>query len=337
MSDTPLVFPAHPNLNWLRNRAKEKLQQLRAVQATAKLAEAQLAIAREYGFPSWQKLKHRVDELAAQAVAAPTKPAFSEDSIYLFDVPIVAATVDAIHRGDIGAIKQLVDENPGLAKIRLRRVTNAQPCEMSLLHVVTDWPGHYPNGAQTVAVLIAAGADVNARFAGPHTETPLHWAASSDDVSVLDSLLDHGADIEAPGAVIGGGTPLSDAAAFAQWRAAHRLVERGAKTSLWEAAALGLLDRVEGHFAGVPLKLWMPTGAWPGDVRPDEVTHAFWCACHGGQQKTSELLLNRGADINWLGYDRLTPLGAARRAGASVLVAWLLNRDQFLRNAPRLQ
>lgn len=29
-------------------------------------------------------------------------------------------------------------------------------------------------------------------------ETAFHWAASSDDVVVLDALLDHGADIEAP-------------------------------------------------------------------------------------------------------------------------------------------
>lgn len=84
----------------------------------------------------------------------------------------------------------------------------------TLLHNVTDWPGHFRNGAATVALLIAAGADVNARFAGPHTETPLRWAASSDDVEVLDALLDAGADIEAPGAVIGGGSPLRDATAF---------------------------------------------------------------------------------------------------------------------------
>ena len=75
----------------------------------------------------------------------------------------------------------------------------------TLLHVAIDWPGHYPNGAAIIGVLVAAGAEVNARFAGPHTVAPLHWAASSDDLEVLDALLDAGADIEAPGAVLGGG------------------------------------------------------------------------------------------------------------------------------------
>jgi uncharacterized protein len=75
-----------------------------------------------------------------------------------------------------------------------------------------------PNGAVTVAMVIEAGADVNARFRRPHAETPLHWAASSNDVDVLDSLLDAGADIDADGGVIGGGTPLADARAFGQWR-----------------------------------------------------------------------------------------------------------------------
>ncbi len=117
----------------------------------------------------------------------------------------------------------------------------------SLLHIAADWPGHFPNGAQTVAVLAAAGADVNAHVVpGPRgsSETPLHWAASSDDVAVLDALLDAGADIEAPGAIFTGGTAMSDAVVFAQWRAARRLLERGASITIWQAAALGLLDRV---------------------------------------------------------------------------------------------
>ena len=109
----------------------------------------------------------------------------------------------------------------------------------TLMHVATDWPGHYPWVAATIAKLLEAGADVNGRASGSHTETPLHWAASSDDVDALDALLDAGADIEADGAVIAGGTPLDDAVAFGQWHTARRLVERGAYANLFNAAASG--------------------------------------------------------------------------------------------------
>jgi ankyrin repeat protein len=242
--------------------------------------------------------------------------------------PLAVEPVAAIRAGDVEALARLLHDHPGLATARLGGKPACASGEMSrtLLHVATDWPGHYPRGAETVATLVAAGADVNARFEGPHRETPLHWAASSDDVAVLDALLDHGADIEAPGAVIGGGTPLADAAAFGQWNAARRLVERGAQTTLWEAAALGLLDRVQGHFAGQAQASWSPRPSRPGGAAPDEVTHAFWCACHGGQQQVAEYLLARGADLNWVGYDHLTPLDAARRTGANALVAWLFHR-----------
>jgi hypothetical protein len=68
-----------------------------------------------------------------------------------------------------------------------------------------------PNGAAIVAAFVAAGADVDTGFVGSLAETPLDWAANSDDVEVLDA----GADVEPDGAVIGGGTAVSDATAFA--------------------------------------------------------------------------------------------------------------------------
>ena len=220
---------------------------------------------------------------------------------------LAVSATNAVQNGDLERLASLLAENPGLATARI----GDDAMSRTLLHAATDWPGHFPNNRGTVELLIAAGADVDARFAGPHNETALHWAASSDDVEVLDALLDAGADIEAGGGVIGDGTPLADAVAFGQWQSAVRLVERGAETNLWQAAALGLLDRVEAYFADGP----QPT--------PDDVTEAFWCACHGGQREAAAYLLDKGADLNWIGFDELTPLDAAMRSGASDLAEWL--------------
>jgi uncharacterized protein len=181
----------------------------------------------------------------------------------------------------------------------------------TLLHAATDWPGHFPNVGAVIAALVAAGADVDARFAGSHAETPLHWAASSDDVEALDALLDAGADIEAPGAVLGGGPPLADAVGFGQWQAARRLAERGATTRLKDAAALGVMERVEASFSG------------DASPPPEVVTDAFWAACHAGQQAAAEYLHGRGANLNWIGWDDLTPLDIALQGDATDLVDWL--------------
>jgi uncharacterized protein len=244
------------------------------------------------------------------------------------DDPVGVAAVDAVQAGDVAGLQGLLIQHPKLATARLERgAAEGAATSGTLLHTVTDWPGHVHNGPATVAVLVEAGADVNARFAGPHTETPLHWAASCDDVAVLDALLDAGADIESPGAVIAGGTPLDDAVAFGQWQAARRLVERGARTSLWHAAALGLVDRIDEHVAGAPLPGPYPWGAGGQEAPPGEVTVAFWCACHGGQRVAAERMLGLGAELDWVSvWDGLTPLDAAERSEATEVAAWLRSR-----------
>src|SRR5688500_11793056 len=231
--------------------------------------------------------------------------------VVLADDPRAVAAAAAVQAGDLTELERLLAADPWLAKARIGNEDSYR----TLLHAATDWPGHFPNGPAVVQRLIAAGADVNAhsRFSA-HTETPLHWAASSDDVAVLEGLLDAGADIEATGAVLGGGSPLADACGFGQWQAARRLVERGATTRLKDAAAMGLMDRVEAVFAVEP----PPT--------PDELTMALWSACHGGQRRAAEYLLDRGANVNWVGWDDLTPLDVATQAEATELVQWLRDR-----------
>jgi ankyrin repeat protein len=225
------------------------------------------------------------------------------------DDPLVVAATDAIHTGDVATLRRLLAEHPDLATARIGN----DDMSRTLLHAATDWPGHFPGNVASVRALIEAGADVNAGFAGPHTETPLHWAASTDDVEVLDALLDAGADIEAPGAVIAGGTPIADATAFGQWNAARRLIDRGARSNSFESAALGLLDRVRAEVEAEP------------PLAPEYVTGSFWGACHGGQLETAQYLLAQGADLNWVStWDGLTPLDAARRSEADDVVAWLL-------------
>lgn len=228
--------------------------------------------------------------------------------------PLARALTAAIQTGDLDALRRLLDANPGLASARIvDRKGSRTP-----LHVATDWPGFFPNGPAAVAVLVEAGADPNAPSEGRFAETPLHWTASSDDVEVLDALLDAGADIEAPGASIGGGTPLDDAVGYGQSLAAHRLVARGARVDrLWHAAALGVTARVEELLAATP----SPT--------PEEISDAFWQACAGGQRRTAELLLARGADLNRIpDYAKETPLAAAGALSSrrQALIGWLRER-----------
>jgi uncharacterized protein len=242
---------------------------------------------------------------------------------YLETESPVAPAIAAIRTGDVETLARLLRVTPELAHASIARPACGDRAvhTFPLLHVATDWPGHFPRVAETIAMVLAAGADVDAHATGAATETALHGAASSDDLDALDALLDAAADLEAAGAVIAGGTALDDAVAFAQWRAARRLVERGAETAIWHAAALGLVDRIEAYFAAGRPPARYP---WGAHVERDDVTVAFWAACHGNQLGAARYLLERGADRHWRApWDGLSPLAAAHRSGATEIVAWL--------------
>ena len=214
---------------------------------------------------------------------------------------VADAVVVAVRSGDVGGLRRLLTEHPDV----VTRVA------FSPLHAVTDWPGYFPNGPEIVRLLVDAGADPNTRGHPPGEETPLHWAASSDDWHVAAALIDAGADINAPDGSIG--TPLENAVGYTCWDVARLLVARGADvTEPWTAASLGLLDRLAQLL---------------GDEPPSaQVSQAFWHACAGGQRRAAEYLLGRGAEINWIpDYAQGTPLDAAAGEGTQRenLIGWL--------------
>lgn len=197
--------------------------------------------------------------------------------------PVAVRLTAAIESGALDELSTLLDGQPGLANARIaaRRKNWRTP-----LHVVTHWPGYFPNGPAVVGLLIDAGADPSARSAEGPSETPLHWAASNDDADVAAALIDGGADIDAPGGSIAGGSPLNNAVGYGCWHVARLLVAHGAAVDeLWLAAGLGLDRHVEALLdAGAPSQ--------------DGLDEAFWQACHGGQLRTAQLLAARGARID---------------------------------------
>jgi ankyrin repeat protein len=231
------------------------------------------------------------------------------------DSDIEAALVIAIRTGELDTVRRLLDEVPGLAGRALGVAGGRTP-----LHVAADWPGYFPDAPTTVRVLLDAGADPNVRGSAEKGETPLHWAASSDDLDVADALIAGGADLEVPGGSIG--TPLDNAIGYGCWNVARRLVERGARVDkLWHAAALGLLGRLDQLLDAVP----------PPSTK--DIDEAFWQACSGGQLRAAKRLLGAGANAGFRpGYAQET--SALDAAGASgtrrqLLVSWL--RDEVLK------
>ena len=141
----PLNLPERASYEYLKKLAKERLALLRARNPAAKLAEAQLAIAREYGFPSWRALKAEMD---------------------LRQAPNVAEFMRACATGDLDALRELLQRDPALARERLAGGTTG-------LHVAVRHP-------DAVRLLIEHGADPNARDIGDNA-TPLHFAAAQPE------------------------------------------------------------------------------------------------------------------------------------------------------------
>jgi hypothetical protein len=129
------------DLEWLKKRAKRVLKELRTRRSGAKLADAQLAIAREHGFPSWRALKAHVDEARVERSAPPSEA-------------IVAQFLKHVGAGDLDPVSAMLRDAPGLVNaIGPHPFWGGRP---QPLHVAIE-----TNRFPMVQLLLKAGADVN--------------------------------------------------------------------------------------------------------------------------------------------------------------------------------
>src|SRR6185503_4273429 len=220
-----LPLPETPNLEWLRKRAKHRLDELRETSPGAQLADAQFDLAKQYGFLSWRALKSHVDSLT-----------------------IDGQLFEAARKGDLEQLAALLDEHPDKLYVR------AKPYEHTLLHMAAQ------NGQLgAIDFLLKRGIDPNTREKGDNTYA-MHWAAAAGHLDVVRRLADSGGDVVGAGDdheldVIGWATCWDDCDDDAHRAIAEFLVSRGARHHIFSAIAMNLAAEVRGIVASDPAAL----------------------------------------------------------------------------------
>ena len=292
------------------------------------MSDAQLVIAREHGFESWPKLKAAVDEilLTQGNPLELLKRAFHDDNAGLvrkvlarhpeiktrinqpvaeaFDAPPITfvksremldvlleagADINAKSRWWAGGFGLLHSASLDLARYAVERGA-----------VVDAHAAARLGDLERLREIVARQPDVvHAR--GGDGQTPLHFACS---VEIASFLLDHGADIDA--------RDVDHESTAAQYMVKNRqeiaryLIQRGCKTDVLMAAAVGELDLVKQHVATDPESI---------RIRVSEE----YFAMGGGK--------SGGTIYQWeLGW-HVSPHQVAKQFGHSEVFHWLMNHS----------
>jgi ankyrin repeat protein len=174
-------LPAHPNLDHLKNEAKalrkafdegdpaahQRIRDAIGNQQTLKLSDAQRAIAREYGFPTWARLRAHVQAARSNGAG-------------------VEAFLAAVQHQDREGAKRVLDEHPGIAE--------------ESLHVAAT----LGLAAEARRLIAKDASQIRARVGNPPADpllylgySPFHGESAERDAGLVETarvLLDAGAD-----------------------------------------------------------------------------------------------------------------------------------------------
>lgn len=319
-------LPSNPNLDHLKYQAKDLLkghanrnpgvaQRIREFDprfrnatdaeifgAKLSLTDAQLAIARESGFPSWPRLKAHIE-----------KPTLSDRLNLPHHERIEDATfrraVDLLDTSDVAGLRAHLRQHPKVTHQHVVFEGGNYFRNPTLLEFVAENPtrrGTLPaNIVQASKVVLDAGTTQSA------LDETLMLVASSNvarecgvQLPLIDLLCDYGADPN---------SAIRTAVVYAEFEAVNALIRCGARIDLSIAAALGRIEKA---------RRLLP------NADPEDSHWALALASQFGHLEIVRMLLDAGEDPNRYnplgGHSQSTPLHQAAVAGHPAVVRLLV-------------
>ena len=356
-------LPSKPNLEHLKYQAKDLLkghaardpgvaQRIREFHprfagatddeifaAQLRLTDAQLAIARESGFPSWVRLKRHIEKPTLSGHLNLPHHERIEDAAF-------RRAVELLDTGEAAGLRAHLKQHPKLAQQRVVFEGGNYFRNPTLLEFVAENPVRRgtlpPNIVQVTQVILEAGVERSAL-----NET-LGLVCSGRvprecrvQLPLIDLLCDQGADPD---------SAIETAVAHGEFEAVHALIQRGARITLPVAAALGRTDDArrllpsadrESRHRGLALasqfghveivRALLDAGEDPCRYNPVGF-HSHSTPLHqaalAGHEGVVRLLVERGANLDlkdtlWQG----TPADWARHEGRAGIEAFLRSQQ----------
>jgi len=307
-------------------------------EAHLKLSDAQLAVARESGFPSWARLKRHIEE---PALSGQMNRPYHER----IDDDVFRRGVELLDAGDVAGLRAHLLQHPNLVRQHIVFEGGNYFQNPTLLEFIAENPirhGTLPhNIVQVARAILDAGAEQSAlNEALALVVTGSVPRECRVQVPLIDLLCDYGAH---PDSAI-------HAALQGGFEAVNALIRRGACMDLPVAAALGRLEdarrllpaagsrdrhlalALASQFGHVEIaRLLLDAGETPNRYNPVSC-HSHSTPLHqaalAGHIEVVRLLVERGArldlkDILWHG----TPAGWAKHGGKLETEAFLHSQE----------
>jgi ankyrin repeat protein len=320
----PRSLPSRPNLRYLRDEAKRR----RKAGEFPSIAVAQLALAREYGFRSWSRLKFHIEAVTASAAERAKALIASATSDDLRRAQVLLAADPALARHDLACACVAGEADEVSRRLAARPTAVSEPagpyewqpilyaCFSRLLRGDAE---RAPGIREVVRRLLAAGADPNAWFVhdGNWLQVALYGAAGiAGDAELTRMLLEAGADPTDDREGYHGNEILYHACEFEDPTCARLVIDAGARQDL--------VDYDLGRALNFPnaemVEMFCTHGA-----RAD-AGHLHQAAWRRRPPRTVAALLDAGAPIDAVDEHGLTALRMAVRWGEGEVAQLLRDR-----------